>query len=307
MYYLGPEGTFTHEAATAFSNLYGLESTKLVPAQSVDRVIEAVSKADRDETALGVIPIENSIQGSVTTSWDAMGQLLRREHETARSVVDAASQLAMLQILAACRLRVTQNLLTAEPVSSLDVVTEVYSHPQALAQCRQWIMEHLPNAVVYSTDSTAFAAAQIDRHNQKTAAIASVAAAAHYGLYVQADGIQDTDNNVTRFALFGRPNPLLETALRRREGTRILSLLLTGVANCPGGLHQALTPFCSAELNLRRIESRPIGNDLGTYIFYVDIEWPASASASLWITLEEALVKLGIEVTNLGLYPETEV
>jgi|GEM_PF-261403 len=323
LFYLGPEGTFSHEAAMAFCDLYGFPRSALVPVSSVPRVVAQVVEG-QDPQALGCVPIENSIEGSVTASWDAMGAVMQRERSaTGGDWLEEPCREERHQILATGRMPIVQNLLTAVQVPSLAVISDVYSHSQALAQCRGWIQENLPQARIHSVDSTALAAERIRTAGGiGEAAIASRAAARHYGLHLQVTGIEDHGHNVTRFALFGkgkhRPAALPEAGGQ----PQLLSVLLTGVANGPGGLYATLEPFARFQLNLRRIESRPVGTDLGTYVFYLDVEWnhepeaakegscPTStpvASKRTWEKLKWQLTQKGVQVTPLGLYSERDL
>lgn len=309
LYYLGPEGTFSHAAAMAFARLYRLGDVSYVPLPSVATVLTRVAESGEDPV-LGCVPVENSIEGSVTTSWDTIGSLLTAEQE--RTPTNPKDHLSgdhaqrRHRILATGRLTILQNLLTAHEFSDLTQIRDVYSHPQALAQCRQWLLLNLPHAHIYPMESTALAAQRIQTEQREdAAAIASVAAASHYRLHIQVEGIQDKQHNVTRFALFGDgkgfPPPVTDSHQN-------LSLLLRGVANAPGGLYATLEPFSRLKLNLRRIESRPVGTSLGTYVFYLDVEWGKGPGwAERLRVLERELREKQVDVISLGLYPETDL
>lgn len=231
--YLGPAATFTYEAAKRH---FG-SATTYVPCRTIGDVFDEVQKRALD---YGVVPIENSIEGSV--------------HYTLDRFLDTD-----LQICAELELPISQNLLSH---GTLDQITRVYSHPQALAQCRKWLSEWLPRAEQIETASTALAA-QLAQ-DASSAAIATEAASELYGLPIIARGIEDVATNVTRFLVIGR---------HRAERTgQDRTAVVFGVHNRTGALHQALTAFAENDVNLTRIESRPSRRRLWEYVFFADLD-----------------------------------
>ncbi|WP_062306183.1 prephenate dehydratase [Alicyclobacillus sendaiensis] len=285
--FLGPEGTHSHEAADCIaSSLFAGQPVDQVAMQSFDDIFEAPRSAHR----LACVPIENSIQGSVWQVWDA----LTREHlqEGAR------------QILAAVTLPIHHYAMYRDGID-LDQVDEVVSHPQALAQCKEHIRRHFPGAREVAVSSTAEAARQIARGERARAvAIGSRRAAQSYGLSVAPEPFEDRPGNVTRFALVGSPDvAFAPPSWRLTDWTA--SLCLRGVPHRPGGLALALHTFAAANLNLTRLESRPVGDAIGNYVYYLDASvWPyADRGERVLAVVRELLMLQGVEVLTLGVYP----
>jgi chorismate mutase/prephenate dehydratase len=233
--FLGPEGTFTHMAARS---LFGLSATYL-EAATIDGVFDAVRKG---ETLYGVVPIENSTEGAVTRTVDALlegGVLIRRE------IV----------------LNVDHCLATR--ADGLTAVERVYSHPQALAQCRMWLAKNLSQAQLVQTPSTA-AAVREALADPRGAAIASALAAEMHNLSIVRTSIQDFAENVTRFVLIGQ-----QDAPRTGNDKTTLAFSLK---DGRGALRRVLDIFDHEEINLSRIESRPSQKKAWDYVFLVDIE-----------------------------------
>ena len=226
---LGPSGTYSHRAAAAVADAVDFR-------QSVTAVVEAVVDGAADR---GVVPIENSIEGSVGESLDALV-----EHDVAvvREIVTP----------------VRHAFLAQQP----DVET-VASHPQALAQCRTFLDEEYPNATREAVASTA-AGVELAREDPSVAAIARPDAGGD-DLDVLAVGIQDQDSNATRFFV-------LAPAADRSRGGGKSSLVIYPGTNYPGLLLELLEPFAERDINLSRIESRPSGERLGDYVFHIDFE-----------------------------------
>ncbi len=236
--YLGPPGTFSEEAAIRYgagSNL----SPKAYP--TIDRIFAAVENKEIEQ---GIVPVENSLEGSVNLTFDLL---------SASSPVQVAGELL---------LRIRHHLL-ARPGEDLGSIKEVYSHPQAFAQCRKFLERTLPGAVRTSMLSTVEGAPLLSQKGGK-ALIASGRAAALYGLEILQENIQDESSNITRFlvlALYDAPP----------SGSDKTSLLL-GLHDRPGSLYEALGIFARSNLNLTKIESRPLGGELGKYKFFLDVE-----------------------------------
>ena len=233
--FLGPAGTFTHAAAR---ELFGL-AARYSEAGTIDGVFDAVRRGD---AAFGVVPIENSTEGSVTRAVDALidgGVLIRRE-----LVLD-----------------VSQCLMSV--ATGLTEVARVYSHPQALAQCRVWLATNLANAQLVQTPSTS-AAAREALADANGAAIGSRLAAALYDLPVLRDKVQDVAENATRFVM-------LATEDAPRTGRDKTSLAFA-VHDARGALLRVLEVFDRNDINLTRIESRPSRQKVWDYVFLADLD-----------------------------------
>lgn len=265
--FLGPEATFTHMAARS---RFGL-SARYVPAASVTGVFNEVEKGQAD---LGVVPIENSTDGVVNSTLDML--------------IDSE-----LTITAEIATQVSQCLLTRS--GTLDGVQKVYSHPQALGQCRHWLSANLPNVAQIEVASTALAA-RLTRDDPVAAAVASELAGQLYDLKVARRQIQDEVRNVTRFLVIGREMP----PPTGRDKTSILFSL----KDEPGVLLRVLKPLADAGINLSRIESRPSRKKLWDYVFFIDVDGhtgePAVESAIRTLEASCQFVKV------LGSYPRAE-
>ncbi len=238
--YLGPPGTFSEEAVSRCDLARGGEG---VPFPSFADAYRALRRGEVDGALL---PIENSIEGSVGATLDLLvgepGPLIRRE----------------------LLLPVRQHLL-ARPGTKLEDVTRVLSHPQPFGQCSRFLRERLPGAALLPTLSTADAARQVAEGEASAAAIGSRAAATRYGLALLAESIQDVDENVTRFVL-------LAQADEGSTGADRTSIAFTLNRDQPGGLYEVLGEFAKRGINLSKVESRPMKEALGHYVFFLDFE-----------------------------------
>ncbi len=238
--YLGPPGTFSEEAL-ARCDLAGPEEP--LPCASIAAAYDALLSGDADGALL---PIENSIEGAIGTTLDLLvhrpGPLIRRE----------------------VLLPVRQHLL-ARPGVRLAEVTRVLSHPQPLGQCARFLRARLPDARLEPTHSTTDAAIQVAAGLAGAAAIGSSVAARRYGLAILAEAIQDAEENTTRFVLVAR----VDEAPTGRDRT---SIAFTLDRDRPGGLHEVLGELAARSINLSKIESRPMKQALGHYVFFVDFE-----------------------------------
>jgi chorismate mutase/prephenate dehydratase len=231
--YLGPEATFTHEAAL---RSFG-SSIELEPQTTV---AEVFARVERGEVQHGVVPVENSMEGAVTHTLDELMN-------------------SPLKICGEVYLPVSQNLISSE--ASMERVSLVCSHPMALAQAASWLRRELPWARLEDVDSTAEAARRAAGETG-VAAVGSVLAAGAHGLKVLARNIQDARANTTRFILLGR-----EWAARTgRDKTSVVF----SVKDRPGVLKDALSAFADEGINLTRIESRPSRKRAWTYVFFAD-------------------------------------
>ncbi len=285
--YLGPEGTHSHEAADAVASaLLAGEEVRQIALQSFDEIFAARASSGR----LACVPIENSIQGSVWQVWDA----LAREH----------GEGVPRHILAAVTLPIHHYAIYRDG-TDLDAVEEVVSHPQALAQCREHIRLHFPRAREVAVSSTAEAVRQVAMGERARAvAIGGQRAARVYGLSVLPEPFEDRAGNVTRFAVVGLPGTqFAEPGWTLTDWTA--SLCLRGVPHRPGGLALALHTFAAAHLNLTRLESRPVGDAIGNYVYYLDASvFPYADRGEHVLSVVRALLELqGVEIVTLGIYP----
>lgn len=273
--YLGPQRSFTYQAAaTCFA------AADLVAYPSIPACLKAVETGELD---YGVVPLENSLEGSV--------------HAT----IDSLFHRPGLQVIREIILPIKQQLLTANQLP-LAEIRRVLSHPQALAQSQAFLEESLPQAQLEAVASTTHAAQYVKEHpTEALAAIASKDAAEHYGLTIAQPDIQDNEGNQTRFWVVTRPERIEESMEQAVKQT----LLLTLPSNQPGALYQVLQAFGWRKIDLSKIESRPLKTNLGEYFFVVDLvcdrdpELIANAFAEIQL--------LGAEVRNLGAYPITLV
>lgn len=267
--YLGPRGTLTQEALEA--NLTG-DFDRLVPYPTVPDVLLAVQDGDVDN---GMVPIENSIEGSVNVTLDTLAfethLLIERE---------------VVYPVRLC-------LVTRKGVSTGEI-SGVISHPHATAQCRRFLRERFPEAPVTAANSTAEAARTVLESGEPLAAIATGLAAGIYGLEVVERDAEDYPDNVTRFVVVGKEHA-------PRTGSDKTSLICFIKANRPGSLLEILQEFASHRINLTKIESRPTRKALGEYYFFIDIEGHSEdEGVSAAISNLEGILR---ELKMLGSYP----
>lgn len=260
----GEHGAYSEEAVILH---FGEEVTTL-PCHSFEHIFAAVEEGKAD---LGVLPVENSTAGSINKSFDL---LLERD----------------LKVRGEILLRVRHNLMTTP--GQAGAIREVRSHPQALAQCEEYLNRNGYKAVSWY-DTAGSAKDLAAQPAQGVAAIASLLAAKHYGLEVVDKGIEDLRNNYTRFFVVGEGEA-------KFSGPAKTSLVFA-VPNTPGSLLQALSEFANRRINLTKLESRPRRNRPWQYVFYLDFEgsWqdPAAGEALINLLSHAAFVKL------LGSYP----
>ncbi len=262
--FLGPDGTFSHLAALRrFGN-----SALFLPQVSIDDVFYEVEKGTCD---VGVTPVENSSEGAVTATMDRF--------------IDSN-----LTICGEIFTKISHVLMSTE--TSVANISEVYSHPQALNQCRNWLRENLHSAALVPQASTA-ESARLALVTPRTAAIGSEGTAKQLNLSILASDIQDSQNNTTRFLLVGK-NKSAPTGSDRTS-------LIFATAHKPGSLYKALEHFAKRSVNLTRIESRPMKNGSWEYFFFVDVEGHQDSSL-----INEAIESLRGDVEFfkiLGSYP----
>ena len=270
--YLGPPGTFTEEALLASPEGAGAEP---VPLPTVPEVIAAVEAGEVDG---GMVPIENSIEGSVnvtldTLAFDSTGVTIQRE--------------VVLPV---------RHALLARPGVAIGDIVVVVSHPHATAQCRKFLAENLPDAEVRAANSTAEAAQIVSERGpiEPWAAIGTLLAAKLYGLEAIAPDIEDRRENTTRFVLVGR-DPVPATG---NDKTSVVCFI---EKDRPGALLAILHEFSDRGINLTKLESRPTKERLGEYCFFIDVEGHADDP-----DVRHSITGLRTKILNLkvmGSYP----
>ena len=236
--YLGPAGTFSEEAALGY---FGASIVRL-PCASIDEVMHAATAGAAD---FGVVPVENSTEGVVARSLDLF-------------------LTTPLFIIGETSLVVQHNLL--RKADTLEGITAVCAHPQALAQCHHWLSHHLPDAERRPVSSNA-EGARLAGLDDSLAAIAGRRAAAEYGLHIVAPAVQDDPHNRTRFAVVTHPQ---RHPAPKASGHDCTSLVVS-VTNRPGALHDMLVPLKNHGVSMTRFESRPARSGQWEYFFYIDV------------------------------------
>ncbi|ACZ83195.1 prephenate dehydratase [Streptosporangium roseum] len=271
--YLGPEGTFTEEALRILA-----PQAERLPRANVSAALDAARRGEADGA---VVPLENSLEGAITTTLDEFawgGPLL---------------------ITAELLLPVEFSLL-ARPGTRIGRIKRVFTHPAAITQCRTFIARELPDAVVVAAPSTAAAAQEVALPGSPyDAAIAARIAGEHYGLVELATGIGDRSDTVTRFVRVSRPGPLPEPT-----GSDRTTLVAFLTDDHPGALLEMLTEFSVRGVNLTRIESRPTGDGIGRYFFHFDFEGHV-ADARVGEAIS-GLHRICADVRFLGSYPRAD-
>jgi chorismate mutase/prephenate dehydratase len=232
--YLGPEATFTHLAGV---KQFG-HSADYKPMESIEDIFSDVEKG---RVAYGIVPVENSIEGSVSSTLDSFMKY-------------------KVKICGEVRLEISHNLVCRS--GNMEDIQTVASHAQPLAQCREWLRKHMPSIPTLPVFSTG-AAAQMAANNPNIGAIASSLAIKTYELQVVVKGIEDYRGNTTRFLVIGKKSPTPSGADR--------TSLLLGLMDRPGALNEALTILSEEQINLAKIESRPIKGKQWKYLFFIDM------------------------------------
>ncbi|WP_044481723.1 prephenate dehydratase [Paenibacillus antibioticophila] len=276
-----PSGSVSHEAVL---HLFRDEPVELLHYKQISDVFLSTAKGDSDYS---VIPIENTIEGSVTLHMDWL------VHE-----VEIPMQVEWVYPSIQNWVGRRTEFLGASDQLDYSRVKKVLSHPVAMAQCLQFIRTYMPHAELEHVGSTSEAVKLVQEHpGEGWTAIGTALGAERYGLDIMASQVTDHDNNFTRFVLIG-PKPV---ALPQAPVEDKTSILVTLPENFPGALHQVLAAFAWRRLNLSRIESRPTKKRLGSYYFYMDVLAPIS-SVLLPLAIEE-IEALGCQVRILGSYP----
>jgi prephenate dehydratase len=269
--FLGPHGTFAEEALLSQADL---AAGTAVPFRDVPHVITAVERSDVD---LGLVPIENSIEGSVTVTLDTLAfdsdLLVQREID----------------------LPVSLHLCAREGTRLADITT-VVSHPNPLGQTRLWMAKNLPDAIPVAANSTAEAAQQVAKSRKSgMASIGTLQGARHAGLQVLASEIEDHPENQTRFVLVGHGIPA-------PSGHDKTSVVCFQRQDRPGSLLAILQEFAARAINLTKLESRPTKQSLGDYCFFIDFEGHVDDEV-VADCLRNLAARQAREVKFLGSYP----
>jgi prephenate dehydratase len=242
--YLGPAGTFTEDALREASREGDFEPLRTASVR------DAILAVERGEAERALVPFENSIEGSVRATLDTL-----------------AFEAGDVEIVGEHDFAVRAHLIAAGGVE-LEQIETVLSHPQPLAQCARFLREQLPGAELRSASSTAEAVRVVCESGEPWAAIGARAAAELYGGTILAEGIEDEATNVTRFVWIAPPGTAAEG-----EGPWKTSLVFSELGeDHPGALVDALREFSGRQVNLTRIESRPLRQELGRYMFFCDLE-----------------------------------
>ncbi len=239
--YLGPPGTFTEEALIKYINRS--EDFETISLPTITDVIKSV---DRGEVEEGLVPIENSIEGSVNITQDVL--TFESESKIVREIT----------------IKIRHSLIAKKSVKLKDIKS-VLSHPHATAQCRGFLAAKLPNAQIVAANSTAEAVKKILEMDDDVAAIGTRVASDIYGLHVLYDDIEDIKENKTRFVFIGNYVP-------KKSGNDKTSIVCFLKKDQPGSLYNILKEFAQKQINLTKIESRPAKKDLGEYVFMIDMQ-----------------------------------
>jgi prephenate dehydratase len=240
--HLGPIGTYAESAAIAWAMQLKQQTEEEITLLPCPSIVQTLRMAAEQQADFAVVPVENSIEGSVTVTLDTLWQL------------------DSLRVQQALVLPISHALLSC--AESLQHIQTVYSHPQALAQCQGWLEKYLPSVQLIPANSTT-EALQFLPEDQTVAAIASQRAAELYNLPVLAHPINDHPDNCTRFWAL---------SLKPLSAGSHTSLAFSLPANIPGALVKPLQIFAKCGINLSRIESRPTKRSLGEYLFFIDLE-----------------------------------
>lgn len=268
--FLGPPGTFTQEALLQVTDP---EAADLIYYPTVEEVVHAVESGELDA---GIVPIENSVEGSVNATIDALG-------------FDSQEVTISKEVILPVRLH-----LLAKTGTKLADVAEVFSMPMATAQCRRFLRDRLPGVKVTAANSTAEAAGRVAYQQGTAAAIGPNLAAQLYALEVIERDVTDHPEAETRFVLVGRERP----APTGRDKTSLVCFI---AEDRPGALLEILSEFATRNINLTKIESRPTKRVLGEYCFFIDLEGHKDDAL-----VSEALDRLESHVSKLkllGSYP----
>jgi prephenate dehydratase len=239
--YLGPPGTFTEEALDKF-----IKDINQIKKISYPTVVEVIKSVDRGEADEGLVPIENSIEGSVNITQD----ILTFESEA--------------KIIGEVTIPVKLSLISRKKIG-LEKIKKVISHPHATAQCRKFLSTNLRDAEIIAANSTAEAVKILKKENDDIAAIGTKTAAKIYNLEIIESDIEDNKDNKTRFVFIGN-------RIQPKTGEDKTSIVCFLKEDKPGSLYNILKEFAQRNINLTRLESRPAKKDLGDYVFMIDLD-----------------------------------
>lgn len=261
--YLGPKGTFSYEACCKYGNSsYEMVECKTIPDTIMMLVNNQVDKA--------IVPIENSLQGGVT---DTIDTLIENDGVYVVEELD---------------LEIKQNFM-AKKKYPFEKLEKVYSHPQAISQCKKFLMEnHLFDKVV-TVESTAYAAKKVSESNELAACIGNISCLEEYHLELLVEGIQENKSNKTKFWILSK---------KKNTAKKTKMSMVFRVKNHPGALYQVLKIFNDYHLNLTKIESRPAKTVLGEYVFLIDVELDNSKEDEVI----RQMTDIGIFIRILGKY-----
>lgn len=272
--YLGPKGTFTKLAVDTAFNQEIKQGFNTIP-----ECIDAVDKGDID---IGVVPLENAIEGTVQLTVDYLVHQVR---------IPVAAEIVV---------PIQQHLLVrADFAGELSDILEVHSHSHAIAQCHQYLHHNLEDSKMVFSSSTGKAAEFISESKEPIAAIGNTVAAKEYGLKILKENIHDYPNNHTRFLALtkNKDSVVIDHPVLLEKTTVLISL----PSDQAGALHQILSAFAWRKMNLSKIESRPTKTGLGNYFFMIDVD--QSYDDVLFPGVKAELESLGCKVTILGTYP----
>ncbi len=261
--YLGPKNSFSFQAASQLG-----EANELIPYPSIPMCLQALAS---DKIDYALVPIENSLEGSV--------------HAT----VDQVFHTKNLVVLGEIILPIRQQLLVNPGVKQPN---KILSHPQALAQSQHFLAKHFPEVPLEAVSSTTFAAEWVTNHpDEKFAAIASEEAAKEYGLEILGRDIQDNADNQTRFWVVGTK---AQDTFAFLGNSAKVTLFVTLPANLPGALHKVLSTFAWRNIDLSKVESRPLKTNLGEYFFIIELAYAENQELIDNAIKEMALLQIGV-------------
>lgn len=269
--YLGPPGTYSEQAAKHWNDV-----DELLPVESIPAVAKSVEEG---ESCQGVVPIENSIEGGVTFTLDLL------IHDSTLSICGEV----IVPI---------NHYLMAQKEIDLESITTVFSHPQSLGQCRQFLLNNIPRATLMASLSNAKAVEEMLDSTPNSAAISSERSANLYGATILKKNVEDNPYNETRFVILSHE----DHEITSNDKT---SLCFEFDGDGPGILSESLAEFAARNINLAKIESRPNKRRLGRYIFLVDIDGHRKTPK-----IKQALESLQKKVSMLkifGSYPKSEM
>ncbi len=272
--YLGPKGTYAEKAAHILSKLANFQTPIFVPCNGLHSVIKSIAYNNCDAA---VVPIENSVEGGVTATLDALWKF------------------PDIYINKAIVMPIKHALISD---GELSIISEVLSHPQALAQCSEWLSENLPNAIPLPTNSTSEAVNMV-KGSKFRAAIGSKSLTQIEGLKELAFPINDVPGNCTRFVLLSKK--------LNSNSSNIASFAFSLTSNKPGALLKAINFIADFGFNMSKIESRPSKRELGEYIIYIDLEINNQKNIENLIELKNNLKPLCKKFVDFGNYFSEDV